>query len=580
MTAVEVVSEKKRKLESGEESRPSKKKAGDDAKRRAVRAAMAQYARIGESALKAVQRAKVVLKRVEEQVEATATAISRLPERAPRESRFESRLAPEVLAGILATAAARPAVAAAKPERKPTREELSLRVDEKGREVDAQGNVIERKVDEQKVEQKKENPYLAHYYEDGGPIDARLTTRKRETKKDRAFAFVKEGHFVKIAEATRAKLQGPKVDEIEEEVAPEPKRLIDSLPRRPEHVASVPGMEWWDEEFLPKEVRTKRLSSVAERVKDQYELCSVENSRFFGLVHHPPTAKPLGLEKKQPETIPFYLTRQDRKRVRRQTRAEREREKQDKIQLGLIPPPEPKFKLSNFMKVLGEQAVANPSKMEQKVMEQVNQRLQHHEMRNAARKLTPQERKEKKRRKLAEDTSHEVRVAVFYVSNLDSAQHRFKLDVNANQLNLTGTVLLCTSPEASFATVVVEGGPKGVRRFVALVTRRIPWADDGDDDDDDDAAALGGGVDASVGATAATTTTTTTIRATARKKKWAALVWSGTVVKRAFTQFKFQECKVASTARRVLETKSVAHYWDMALQHHDEGPPPKGDDDL
>ena len=41
-------------------------------------------------------------------------------------------------------------------------------------------------------------------------------------------------------------------------------------------------------------------------------------------------------------------------------------------------------------------------------MEQVQARVMNHEMRNAARKLTPAERKEKKRKKLAEDTSLQV----------------------------------------------------------------------------------------------------------------------------------------------------------------------------
>ena len=42
--------------------------------------------------------------------------------------------------------------------------------------------------------------------------------------------------------------------------------------------------------------------------------------------------------------------------------------------MGLIPPAEPKFKLSNFMKVLGEQAVADPSKVEMRVVQQMQQR--------------------------------------------------------------------------------------------------------------------------------------------------------------------------------------------------------------
>lgn len=58
--------------------------------------------------------------------------------------------------------------------------------------------------------------------------------------------------------------------------------------------------------------------------------------------------------------------------------------------------------------MLGDQAVADPSKIEAKVMEQVQARVMNHEMRNQARKLTPAEKKEKKRRKLQEDTSLQV----------------------------------------------------------------------------------------------------------------------------------------------------------------------------
>lgn len=538
--------------------------------------AMATYARIGASALAAVQRAQVLLRRVEAEWMSIGEQLASLTDLSPRirrESKFEDRTANGAIAEALARAAAAAELVKA-GEKKPSREELALRVDEMGREIDAQGRVVDyaggrsttktlkanEKLEKKKTEPKKENPYTAHRVVEASDAldvnDPRLVTKKRETKKERAFVFVQEGHYVKIAEATRARAIGVRIDEILEERAKQAneeevgRAAVDALPRRPEHVASVPGMEWWDEEFVPKDVRAKRIASAAERVRDQYGSCALENSRFYALVHHPASTKPLAPRKKQPDTIPFYLTKQDRKRVRRQMRAEREREKQDKIQLGLIAPPEPKFKLSNFMKVLGEQAVANPSKMERKVMEQVQQRLQHHEMRNAARKLTPQERKEKKRRKLAEDTSHDVSVAVFYVANLGSAQHRFKLDINAQQLNLTGGVLICTSPEANFALVVVEGGPRGVRRFVALVTRRIDWADS-----------------ASLQATASGSATEAT------HKKWAAVVWRGLVVKRAFSQFRFQECKVASSARRVMEVKGVAHYWDMVLQRHEQGPP-------
>jgi hypothetical protein len=43
------------------------------------------------------------------------------------------------------------------------------------------------------------------------------------------------------------------------------------------------------------------------------------------------------------------------------------------------------------------------------------------------------------------------------------------------------------------------------------------------------------------------------------------LVWQGIVPKRAFTGFKFQECRSSSVARKLLDTKSLAHYWDAAM---------------
>lgn len=41
------------------------------------------------------------------------------------------------------------------------------------------------------------------------------------------------------------------------------------------------------------------------------------------------------------------------------------------------------------------------------------------------------------------------------------------------------------------------------------------------------------------------------------------LLWQGVIPKRLFTGFKFQESKSSMLARKFLETKNVAHYWDM-----------------
>ena len=55
-------------------------------------------------------------------------------------------------------------------------------------------------------------------------------------------------------------------------------------------------------------------------------------------------------------------------------RRETEKEKQEKIQFGLIEKPEPKVRISNLMRVLGSEAVQDPTKVEAHVRAQMAER--------------------------------------------------------------------------------------------------------------------------------------------------------------------------------------------------------------
>jgi len=309
----------------------------------------------------------------------------------------------------------------------------------------------------------------------------------------------------------------------------------DFLTHVPQLSDPVPAMEWWDEQFLPKTgveggagrvtmslaqikkqlqfaavasgggagvgVQTSkapaadkfqpRIASVAHNsssgagasaeetdaeaslgVEEIYKLLLLANAKTHKYVQHPVPPKPLSGEPAEDKPLPLYLTTKERKRIRKKAREEREQEKRDKQMMGLLPPEEPRFKLSNFMKVLGDQAVADPSKIEQKVIEQMRKREMNHHMRNQARKLTPQERKEKEKRKNVEDTSKAVHVAVFRVNDLSDKKKQFKVDITAQQHHLTGSVLISTNAEVPTCLVVVEGGPRGIRVFSKLMTRR------------------------------------------------------------------------------------------------------------
>lgn len=99
--------------------------------------------------------------------------------------------------------------------------------------------------------------------------------------------------------------------------------------------------------------------------------------------------------------------------MRRQNRREAIKEKTEKIRLGLDKPPEPKLKISNLMRVLGTDAIQDPTKMEAVVRKQMAEREQKHIDENRSRKLTREEKASKAIRKVAEDTSLAVHVAVY-----------------------------------------------------------------------------------------------------------------------------------------------------------------------
>eukprot|EP01032_Pedospumella_encystans_P023532 gene23532-26637_t len=339
-------------------------------------------------------------------------------------------------------------------------------------------------------------------------VDERLPQLRRDLRARKALHFIEAGTLVDEAEKIKMKeerkiiagyasgrknIQHQKAAgdaegsaEQDEETAPagaphaenEPLVASTAVPAYPDLV--VPSLEWWDEAFLPKERRDARKVSKAALLSaaEDIALLGLQHARTHKLVQHPVPVRPLGVGAagERPVVLPMFLTKQERKKLRRTSRQERELEKRDKMMMGLIPAPEPKFTLNNFMKVLGDQAVADPSLVEARVLQQMQKRVLNHEMRNQAAKLTPAERKEKRVKKRQEDTSRSVNVAVFRVRDFVNLKHRFKVDVNAQQLFLSGIVLLC-GDSSSDNLVVAEGGPKGIRKFIKLMTQRINWTE-------------------------------------------------------------------------------------------------------
>lgn len=86
------------------------------------------------------------------------------------------------------------------------------------------------------------------------------------------------------------------------------------------------------------------------------------------------------------------------------------------------------------MRVLGNEAIADPTKMEALVRQGIAERLQEHMRRNEERKLTKEQKADKFLRKLKRDSAIECRVALFRIESLADRVHKFKVDINAQQM--------------------------------------------------------------------------------------------------------------------------------------------------
>ena len=100
-------------------------------------------------------------------------------------------------------------------------------------------------------------------------------------------------------------------------------------------------------------------------------------------------------------------------------------------------------KISNLMRVLTDEATADPTAVEREVREQMAERQTAHEDRNLARKLTPAERRDKKMRKLFDagvgsGGGDETHVHVYRVTSMNNPKNRFRVDVNAQENKLSG----------------------------------------------------------------------------------------------------------------------------------------------
>jgi len=252
-------------------------------------------------------------------------------------------------------------------------------------------------------------------------------------------------------------------------------------------------------------------------------------------IEHPIQLKPPD-EPAQAQYLRVFLTKTEQKKIRRQNPKEALREKTEKIRLGLAKAPEPKVKLSNLMRVLGSDAVQDPTKIEAQVRRQMAERLRKHETANEERRLSKEQKAAKSIKKRHEDTSLGVHVVIYRLKSLAHPAKKFKVEMNARQLQMTGIILL----HKDLCIVIVEGGPKQQKFFKNVMMNRIKWHEEiiGQKKEAEDANTPG-------------------------ERNQCTLVWEGMVKKRCFGDIRNHVITLEKQARELLDRHGVAHYWDL-----------------
>ncbi|GAA5910380.1 U4/U6-U5 snRNP complex subunit PRP3 [Sporobolomyces salmoneus] len=369
------------------------------------------------------------------------------------------------------------------------------------------------------------------------------------------FTFKQPGTYVKQGEALRAEAR---MEDLKRRITESSMKagLQSDLEETAKKVRRPPPpeVEWWDEAYLPE----KTYDSVTSEALDNNPLIS-------HLVQHP-ISIPAPNEKNQVALKPLFLTKKEMKKMRRMRRQAELKDKQDRQKMGLLPPDPPKVKISNMMRVLTQDAIADPTKVEAQVRREMALRERKHLKDNETRKLTPEEKRAKTEEKYVKDESKGIQAIAFKIRYLSDPSHKFKVKKNAIDDHLTGVI--CHNPK--FCLVVVEGGAKSIKHYRQLMLNRIRWTEESAPRANDPA--KGGSVEPEASSDIprpAGPFNDDEEAPPSLADNYCKLVWEGIHRERMFPDIRNANCPAESHAREALG--KLAMLWDVAkVEEKDE----------
>ncbi|GAA87458.1 U4/U6 small nuclear ribonucleo protein [Aspergillus piperis CBS 112811] len=388
------------------------------------------------------------------------------------------------------------------------------------------------------IEEIKNNPYF-----DPNLGPKATVAKPRQT---RQLIFNQKGKYIQQAAALRRQAQ---LEAMKKRIAERARQAgidEDLDVEKAFLVPAPPAIEWWDEGL----VNGEDYSGIEN---EQNLKIDTPDSIITQYVQHPVLLDP-PQEKLLPAQKPMYLTPKEQAKIRRQRRMADLKEQQAKIRLGLEPAPPPKVKKSNLMRVLGEQAVKDPTAVEARVNREIAERREKHETANAERKLTKEERREKLARQQEADAEKGIQMTVYRIDSLANGRNRFKISKNAEQNALTGVCVM----HPRFNLVIVEGGSHSINNYRKLMMNRIDWTENAGPN-----AVREGNREAQAAWLAAEDEQTGELKDLSHNT--CELVWEGQVKTRAFRKWLgARVCETDSQAKDVLARAKLENFWVLA----------------
>eukprot|EP00834_Sanchytrium_tribonematis_P008150 NODE_876_length_3362_cov_0.997242.p1 type:complete len:400 gc:universal NODE_876_length_3362_cov_0.997242:309-1508(+) len=316
------------------------------------------------------------------------------------------------------------------------------------------------------------NPYLAHREKKDKEklkedvFDADLIHRKRSRIK---FRMNEPGKYEKKA----------KIEKLEKRIEQRKEAALlkknEEREKEKQHWSRVPipDVEWWDSCLVYPQSQYSEVDPNFKFDIPVPQLATIEEPKgtipVTHLILHPLPPR----EEGKPFKIPTYLTKPEIKRMRRLRRLNEQQEKRDKILLGEIVE-EPKLTLKNFSKVLQSEVLVDPTKAEQMVLDQIENRKLKHEEHNESFRLTKEEKREKNIKKWHKDRKKNLQRVVYKIYKMNH-KIKNKIDMNATQMQMTGVLIWYKQDDDQFALLVAEGGRIATNRIQNLLNRRIDW---------------------------------------------------------------------------------------------------------